>query len=72
MEVVQLLGSQGTVTSYCTRYSGEVAARAAGNSALKGMTTNIGQYTLVFFPGEPHSLTEKPGRSQTTGSQSQT
>ena len=26
------------------------------------MATNIGQYTPVFLPGEPPSLTEKPGR----------
>ena len=30
------------------------------------MTTSIGQKTLVFLPGEPLSLTEKPGRPQST------
>jgi len=33
------------------------------------MTTSIGQYTPVFLPGEPLSLTEKPGRPQSKGSQ---
>ena len=33
------------------------------------MVTNIGQYTPVFLPGEPPSLTEKPGRLWSTGSQ---
>ena len=33
------------------------------------MATNIGQYTPVFLPGEPPSLTEKPGRPQSTGLQ---
>ena len=33
------------------------------------MATNIGQYTPVVLPGEPPSLTEKPGRPQSTGSQ---
>ena len=37
-----------------TRYSGELVARAAGNTVLwKGMATSIGQYTSVFLPGEP-------------------
>ena len=37
-----------------TRYSGELAERAAGNTVLlKGMATSIGQYTPVFLPGEP-------------------
>ena len=36
------------------------------------MTTNTGQYAPVFWPGEPRSLTEKPGRPQPTGLQSQT
>ena len=31
--------------------------------------TRIGQYTPVFLPGEPPSLTEKPGKPQSTGSQ---
>ena len=52
-----------------TRYSGGLAARAAGNTVLqKGMATSIGQYTPVFLPGEP-PLTEKPGRPQSTGLQ---
>ena len=33
------------------------------------MATGIGQNTPVFLPGEPLSLTEKPGRPQSTGSQ---
>ena len=33
------------------------------------MTTSIGQYTLVFLPEDTPSLTEKPGRPQSTGSQ---
>ena len=33
------------------------------------MTASIGQYTLVFLPGEPLSLTEKPGKPQSIGSQ---
>ena len=33
------------------------------------MATSIGQYTPVFLPGEPHSLTEKPGRPQSMGLQ---
>ena len=33
------------------------------------MATSIGQYASVFLPGEPLSLTEKPGRPQTTGMQ---
>ena len=37
-----------------TRYSGELAARAAGNTVLqKGMATSTGQYAPVFLPGEP-------------------
>ena len=53
-----------------TRYSGELAARAAGNTVLwKGMATSIGPHALVFLPGEPASLTEKPGRPQCTRSQ---
>ena len=36
------------------------------------MATSIGQYALVFLPGEPSSLTEKPGRPQSIGSQSRT
>ena len=52
------------------RYSGELAAKAAGNLGLyKGMATSTGQYTALFLPGEPSFLTEKPGRSQSTGSQ---
>ena len=33
------------------------------------MATSIGQYAPVFLPGEPPSLTEKPGRPQSTGLQ---
>ena len=56
------LGCKG---SGSTRYSGELAARAARNTVLqKGMATLIGQYTPIFLPGEPCSLTEKPGRPQ--------
>ena len=56
MEVV--LGSQG---SGSTRYSRELAARAAGNTVLqKGMVTSIGQYAPGFLSGEHLSLTEKP------------
>ena len=36
------------------------------------MVTSIGQYAPVFLPGEPPSLTEKPGRPQPKGLQSQT
>ena len=43
-------------------------ARAAGNIVLlKGMATRIGQYAPVFLPGELPSLTEKPGRPQSSG-----
>ena len=43
---------------------------AAGNTVLqKGMATSIGQYAPVFLPGDPLSLTEKPGRPQSIGSQ---
>jgi len=53
-----------------TRYSGELVARVPGNIVLqKGMATSIGQYTPVFLSGEPLSLTEKPGRPQSIGSQ---
>ena len=59
------LGLRG---SGSTRYSGELVARAAGNSVLwKVMATSIGQDTPVFLPGEP--LTDKPGRTQSTGAQ---
>ena len=61
------LGHRG---SGSTRYSGELVPKAAGNIVLqKGMATSIGQYTPAFLPGEPPSLTEKPGRPQSTGSQ---
>ena len=61
------LGHRG---SGSTRYSGELAARAAGNIVLqKGMATSTGQYAPVFLPGATPSLTEKPGRPQSTGSQ---
>ena len=33
------------------------------------MATSTGQYAPVFLPGEPPSLTEKPGRPQSTGLQ---
>ena len=33
------------------------------------MTTSIGQYAPEFLPGEPLSLTENPGRPQSTGFQ---
>ena len=36
------------------------------------MATSTGQYTPVFFPGEPRSLTEKSGRPQSAGLQSRT
>ena len=32
------------------------------------METSLGQYVSVFLPGEPPSLTEKPGRPQSTES----
>ena len=52
------------------RYSEELEAREAGNIVLqKCMATSIGQYAPVFLPGEPLSLTEKPGRPQCTGLQ---
>ena len=34
-----------------------------------GMATSIGQYAPVLLPGEPPSLTEKPGKPQSTGLQ---
>ena len=47
-----------------------LAARAAGNIVLwRGVATSIGQYTAVFLPEEPPSLTEKPSRPQSTGLQ---
>ena len=61
------LGRRG---SGSTRYSGELVAKAAGNIVLrKDMATSIGQYAPVFLPGEPASLTEKPGRPKSTGLQ---
>ena len=43
----------GHRASGSTRYSGELAARAAGNIVLyKGMATSTGQYALVFLTGE--------------------
>ena len=61
------LGRRG---SGSTRYSGELAARAAGNIVFyEGMETSIGQYAPIFLPGEPPSMTEKPGRPQSTLSQ---
>ena len=45
------LGRRG---SGSTRYSEELAARAAGNIMLqKGMPTSIGQHASVFLPGDP-------------------
>ena len=50
MEVVQLLGLQG---SGSTRCSGELAAREAGNIELKnGIATSVGQCVPVLLPGE--------------------
>ena len=50
MEVVQLLESQGFWQHQVLR---GLAAGAAGNTVLyKGMGTSIGQYALVFLPGE--------------------
>ena len=55
------LGHRG---SGCTRYSGELAARAAGNIVLwKGMATSIGQYAPVFLPGESHGQRSLAGYS---------
>ena len=66
MEWCNCLGQRG---SGSTGYSGELAARAAGNIApWKGMAASIGQYAPVFLPGESPSLIEKPGRPQSTGS----
>ena len=54
------LGRRG---SGSIRYSGELVARAAGNTVLqKGMVTSIGQYAPGFLSGEHLSLTEKPDR----------
>ena len=51
-----------------TRYSGELAARAAGNIVLyKGMAISIGQYAPVFLPGELPTQTERPVRPQSAG-----
>ena len=36
------------------------------------MASSVGQYAPVFLPGEPCSLSEKPGRPQSTGLQSET
>ena len=53
-----------------TRYSGELAARAAENIVLwKAMATSIGQYGPVLLPGGALSLTEEPGRPQSTSLQ---
>ena len=49
------------------RYSGALAAKAAGNIVLqKDMAMSIGQCAPVFLPREPPSLTENPGRPQST------
>ena len=66
------LPCEGQVLGWCsclssTRYSGELAARAAGNLVLqKGMAACIDQHAPVFLPREPCLLTEKPGRPQST------
>jgi len=61
------LGCRG---SGSTRSSGALVARAEGDIVFwKGMATSIGQHAPVFLPGEPPSLTEKPGRPQSTESQ---
>ena len=45
-------------------------ARVVGNIVLyKGMATSIGKYIPVILSGELPSLTEKPGRPQSTGLQ---
>ena len=68
--IFQLIDSFFCRGSGSIRYSVGLAARAAGNIVLyKGMATHIGQYDPVFLPGEPHSLTEKPDRPQSTGMQ---
>ena len=60
------LGHKG---SGSTRYSGELVAREARNIVLKkGMATSVGQYTPIFLPTD--TLTEKPGRLQSSGLQS--
>ena len=67
MEVVHLLGSQGFWQHQVLR---GLVARAAENTVLlKVMATSTGQYAPVFLLGESPSLTEKPGRPQSTGSQ---
>ena len=59
----------GCCGSGSSMYSGELAAREAGNMVLlKGNATRIGQYAPVFLPGET-PLTEQPGRPQSTGPQ---
>ena len=66
------LPCEGQVLGWCsclssTRYSGELAARAAGNLVLqKGMAACIDQHAPVFLPREPCLLTEKTGRPQST------
>ena len=70
VEVVQLLGLHGFWQHQVPRGVGGEGSRKY--SALEGMTTSTGQYTSIFLPGEPFSLTEKTGRLQSTGSQSQT
>ena len=61
------LGCRG---SSSTRYSAGSAARAAGYILLyKCMATNIVPYAPVFLPGEPPSLTKKPGKQQSIGLQ---
>jgi len=44
----------GCKGSGSTRYSGELAARAAGDTVIqKGVATSLGHYAPVFLPGEP-------------------
>ena len=58
----------GHRASGSTRYSGELAARAAENTVpWTGMASSISPYAPVFLPREPSSLTEKPGRPHSTG-----
>ena len=53
-----------------TRYSEELAARATGNnSALEGYGKQYWQICFSILAWRTPSLTEKPGRPQSTGSQ---
>ena len=61
------LGRRG---SGSTRYSGVLAARAAGNTVLqKDMATSIGQHTPVFLPGEAPPWQRSLAGHSLTGSQ---